>query len=131
MTVTIERKRHNSITYYYVNYAGLSGDNYTQTIRDNTNEFINIGSSGENDILMIVDVKDSVIGPDQLEAFKKSMRDITPYTRAIAVLGTTGLKKALLNFLNRMVGIVEGKAFHTMEEALEWLVSQQIKNDMT
>ena len=77
--------------------------------------------SGEKGYLNLVDVRDSYANKETIDAFNKGAKAVKDITDKTAVLGITGVKKILLNVVNKFSNM-GAKAFDTIEEAKEWLV---------
>lgn len=79
--------------------------------------------SGKKDILLIVDVSNSYTNKDAVNAFVEAGKVSRPLLQKTAVVGITGVKKILLNFVNKLSG-VNTKTVSTIEEAKEWLIEE-------
>jgi hypothetical protein len=77
--------------------------------------------SGKKDILLIVDVTGAYANKEAVSAFVESGKESKPLLQKTAVVGITGVKKILLNVVNKFSGL-SAKAVSTMEEAKEWLI---------
>lgn len=77
--------------------------------------------SGKKDILLIVDVTGSYANKEAVDAFVESGKKSKPLLKKTAVVGITGVKKILLNVVNKFSGL-NAKAVSSMEDAKEWLV---------
>ena len=78
--------------------------------------------SGKKDILLIVDVTGAYANKETVNAFTESGKKSKPILKKTAVVGITGIKKILLNAVNKFSG-VNAKAVSSMEDAKEWLIS--------
>lgn len=70
---------------------------------------------------MLLDLRNSFANKDATDAFGESGKISKSLLKKTAVLGITGLKKILLNAVNR-ISSVEARAFNSEEEAKEWLI---------
>jgi len=100
-------------------YSNLNQEVFLQLIYQITDLTF---KSGKTDILLIVDVTHSFANKEIIKAFKESGKRSKPILNKTAVLGITGVKKILLNVVNKFTGL-NAKVFSTMEEAKEWLVA--------
>ena len=74
------------------------------------------------DILLLLDLSNSFANKEATNAFGESGKISQGRLKKTAVLGITGVKKVLLNFVNK-VSKVDAKPFDTEEEAKNYLVS--------
>ena len=100
-------------------YTGLQGDDIARIMPAMTDQII---KSGKNDILNIVDIRDSFGNKAAVNAFIKYSKIIRHLLKKTAALGVTGVKKVLLNTINK-VSSVGVKTFSSDQEAKEWLIS--------
>ncbi|MBN1800881.1 MAG: hypothetical protein JW891_05200 [Candidatus Lokiarchaeota archaeon] len=99
-------------------YRNLQGDVFPSMI----NAIVSLTlKTGKKDLLVIVDVRDSFANKETVNAFNNAGKASKEILRKTAVLGITGVKKILLNVVNKF-SKVGAKPFDTMEEAKEWLV---------
>jgi len=73
-------------------------------------------------VLMLIDIRDSIIGTETLSVFKENAKKIKPYVKKVAVLGIHGVRKILLESVVWFSGL-DAKPFESLEEAKDWLVS--------
>ena len=78
--------------------------------------------SGKENILLIVDVSNSYANKEIIAEFNVSGKRSKSLLKKTAVLGITGVKKILLNVVNRFTGL-DAKAFSSLEEAQDWLIN--------
>ncbi len=100
-------------------YTNLSGEEFIKTIQTLTENFVSLD---KKDALLLIDIRDSYTNKDIVEAFNIGGKAIKPFTKKTAVLGVTGVKKILLNVVNKLSNI-GAKPFTTEEEAKDWLIS--------
>lgn len=110
------------------NYSGIrDSDEYSRIIEENTDlsirEIKKRYRPAEHSACMLIDVQDSVINHQTLSVFKLNAKRIEPYTKQIAVLGITGVKKIFLDSVLRFSN-VQGCAFDQRQNALEWLAGE-------
>ena len=120
------KKRQSWITYQgkeilYNDYRNLHGSNFPAMIHAILKLNLELGKS---DILGLIDVRGSYASKEVVNAFNLAGKTLKPMSKKTAVLGITGLKKILLNVVNKFSNI-GAKPFDSIEEAKEWLV----KND--
>ena len=73
------------------------------------------------DILLLLDLSNSFANKEATNAFGESGKISKDRLKKTAVLGITGVKKVLLNFVTK-VSNVDAKPFSTEEEAKDYLV---------
>ncbi len=100
-------------------YTGLQGDDIARIMPAMTDQII---KSCKKEILNIVDIRDSFGNKAAVNAFIKYSKIIRPLLNKTAALGVTGVKKVLLNTINK-VSRVGVKTFNSDQEAKEWLIS--------
>jgi hypothetical protein len=74
-------------------------------------------------VLLITDVSDTHYDLNGVEALKNFSHAITPFVKASAAVGITGMKGIIIRSLTRLTG----RTIHTfddIEQAKDWLVSQ-------
>lgn len=74
-------------------------------------------------VKLITDVTGAHYDTEGVGVMKAFSKAITPYVKASAAVGVTGIKQIILQSLIRLSGR-NIKLFNTREEALEWLVDQ-------
>ena len=77
---------------------------------------------GKKDILLLLDLQGSYANKEILNEFITAGKLSNPHVKKTAVLGITGVKKVLLNVVNKFTD-VGAKSFNSDEEAKDWLVS--------
>lgn len=110
---------HNGKEIFYVDYTDV---NDAEALRERIAraESVLLGS-GKNGLLELIDVTGSYAEPESLELLKESAKITTPHVSRSAIVGVSGVKKILLDFVNRFSGMrIEPKP--TLEEAKDWLV---------
>ena len=100
-------------------FTNLSGDELVGIIRANTEIVLKMG---KNNILSIADFTNSYASKDVIDALKEVTEKTEHLLDKTAVLGITGVKKILLNALNKITNL-GAKAFNSIEDAKEWLIS--------
>ena len=99
-------------------YTNLQGD-YVEIIEALTNHLIN---SGKKEILLLIDLNNSYTNKAVVNAFTEAGKRVRPVVKRTAVLGITGVKKVLLNVVNKLSSI-DANPFSTEDAAKDWLVS--------
>jgi len=112
----IEYKGKDILDYDYTN---LQGDEFVETIKVLTDHLMNIG---KEDILLLLDLTNSFTNKAVVNAFTEAGKRVRPVVKKTAVLGITGVKKVLLNVVNKLSSI-DANPFSTKEDAKEWLIS--------
>ena len=100
-------------------YTNLQGEELVHTIEILTNHLM---ESGKKEILLLIDLNDSYTNKEVVNAFTEAGKRVRPIVKRTAVLGITGVKKVLLNVVNKLSSI-DANPFSTEEEAKEWLIS--------
>ncbi len=124
----MERMRwenHKGKKILFNDYSGLKEQNeYVKTI-DNLTEAVAVEIKKEMPVpekstLFLIDVRDSIIGSNVITAFKTSSQVSQPLSRKMAVVGIRGIRKILLDTINRVSGI-GARPFLEIEDAKNWL----------
>lgn len=102
----------------YVDYTGVED---AEMLRERIRHAEDlIMSSGKKDLLELVDVSGSFAEPESIILLKESAKITAPYVRKGAIVGVSGVKKVLLNFIKKFSGLnMEPK--DTLDEAKDWL----------
>jgi hypothetical protein len=114
---------HKGKRIIYADYSGLQGEDLALQVKENTAAGLALAAQGETRQLVLVDIRDCYINQDVVAALKDSASQVAPYVQASAVVGVEGLRKHLLEIVNKVSGY-GGKPFDTVEAAKDWLVSQ-------
>jgi len=119
----IMRTHHEWIDYkgqriLFFSYEGSKGDDYVEAIYAN---MAYIKELNQTELLVLINVKDSVADYKVIDAYKKTGLEIQAYSRKIAVFGLSGLHRYLMDIINSFTN-AGAKPFHTKERALDWLV---------
>jgi len=80
-----------------------------------------IKACGKKDILYLVDNSNTIMVPRVKDHIKKGGKEISPYIKKLAVLGTNNAQKILLNVLSTLTGM-NIHVFDDMESAKSWLI---------
>jgi len=82
-----------------------------------------IGSRPPKSMLLLTNVTETPFNIKAVEEIKAYAKFNTPYVKASAVVGVTGIRKVVLDAIIKLTGrtIV---SFETEEEALDWLAAQ-------
>ena len=103
----------------YEDYTNLTGNQIAQLVPAITKITLD---KEYKDILLLLDFSNSFANKEATNAFGESGKISKDSLKKTAVLGITGVKKVLLNFVNK-VSKVDAKPFKSDEEAKEWLIS--------
>jgi hypothetical protein len=115
---------HKGKSIYYVDYSNIGTKEEFLEIIKQTHAFREIvKAEGKRDQLMLVDVTGSFIYGEILEEIKVGGKETREIISKQAVVGITGSKKVLLNIFNKVTQM-EMKVFGTVEDALNWLVTE-------
>ncbi|HTY08340.1 MAG TPA: hypothetical protein VMF29_04170 [Candidatus Edwardsbacteria bacterium] len=74
-------------------------------------------------VLLITDVSGAHYDVTGVEALKNFSHAITPYVKASAAVGITGIKSVIIRSLNRLTGR-SIRIIDDLEQAKDWLISQ-------
>ncbi len=100
-------------------YTNLSGSQFARLVQGLA---VHISKTGKNDILLLIDLNNSSMNKESVNACGEAGRRIKPLVKKAAILGIKGLKLAILKVVI-LTSNLEGQAFDTEEEAKEWLIS--------
>jgi hypothetical protein len=84
-------------------------------------EFIDV--QAPKSALLLTDVTNAHYGPRGAEAMKAYSKANTPFVKASAVVGVTGIKRVIYQAIVKMTGR-HIATFDTVEQALDWLAVQ-------
>ena len=110
---------HKGKDILYEDYTNLTGEQIARLVPAITKI---TEEKDYKDILLLLDFTNSFANKEATNAFGESGKVSKDRLKKTAVLGITGVKKVLLNFVNR-VAKVDAKPFSSEEEAKEWLIS--------
>jgi hypothetical protein len=110
---------HKGKDILYEDYTNLTGEQIARLVPAITKI---TEEKDYKDILLLIDLSNSFANKDATNAFGESGKISKDRLKKTAVLGITGVKKVLLNFVNK-VSSVDAKPFNTEEDAKEYLVS--------
>ncbi len=99
-------------------YRNLRGKEYINAIEENLSI---ANSSNRSDLLILTDIRDSVVDVDVSNKLKELAGDLKQITNKMAIVGLTGLKKLMLKFLNKIASM-NIKPFEDINAAKEWLI---------
>jgi hypothetical protein len=77
----------------------------------------------ENSVLIITDVRNTVISTAALKIAQESSAATTKHVRKTAVVGISGFRRYFMDTISAFTG-QKFSAFDTMEEAMDWLVKE-------
>ena len=109
---------HKGKKILYINYSGLEINEQLNLIREATGILL---ESGSKENLTLTDVRDGKVTQKFIDFAKEMSKKSTPVTKKAAVVGVEGIRKVLLQAVNRFSGSAR-KPFGTIEEAKDWLV---------
>lgn len=120
-------QKHKNKEILLGDYSNITNqEEYIKIIRQATAKSVKeIKTRYENPdhaVLMLIDIRDSIIGTETLSVFKENAKKIKPYIKKVAVLGIHGVRKILLESVVWFSGL-DAKPFDSQEEAKDWLVS--------
>ncbi|MBN1251942.1 MAG: hypothetical protein JXR51_06280 [Bacteroidales bacterium] len=110
---------HENSKILYVDFRNLSEDKLIELVRMVDDVVVN---SGERNFLKLNDVRGQFTTAKILAEIKRSSKVQNPYIKKSAYVGIVGVKKILLDAINR-VSSIGAKAFIDYDEAKLWLIS--------
>ena len=117
------RMEHNGKGLIYADYRDLGGEELVVQVKSNIALGMELASQGETEQLVLVDLRGCYINQDGVAALKEAATQAAPYVKASAVIGVEGLRKHLLEIVNKVSGY-GAKPFGSIAEAKNWLASQ-------
>ncbi len=117
------KKRSKWLTYkdkqiYFQDYRNLRGDEIARLIPAFTEVELNLVKEGS---VQLLDFTNSFATKEAITALSNVANLTKHLYEKTAVLGITGIKKILLNAVNKVTNL-GAKAFINLEEAQEWLI---------
>lgn len=109
---------HKGIRILYIDYNGLGKAEQLALIREATRILL---ESGSKENLTLSDCRRMVVSKDFVELAKTQGKISGTVTRKAAVLGVVGIRRVLLQAINRFSGNPR-VPFDTPEQAMDWLV---------
>ena len=83
-----------------------------------------IGQEPENSVLVLADLRNTILSIEAVQILKESATITKPYARKTALIGiTTGFRRVLLDAVIRFSGRPMA-AFEDIEKAKDWLVEE-------
>ena len=93
-----------------------------QDIIENSDEAVRtVLESGKKEILYLVNNSNTIMVPHVKDHIKKGAKEINPYIKKLAVLGTNNAQKIMLNVLSKLTGM-NIHVFDDEVSAKEWLI---------
>lgn len=91
-------------------------------IIENVDEAVElVKGSGKKDILYLIDNSNTIIVPHVKEHIKRAGKELAPYLKKTAVVGTNTAQKILINILSTATGM-SIRVFDDIEAAKQWLL---------
>jgi hypothetical protein len=116
--MSIEWITHEGKKILYIKYSGLSYSEQLEQIERATQILVDTKT---NDNLTLSDLTHSHINQDFVNLAKEKGKISAPFTKKAAVIGIEGVRKILLEVVNKISGNLR-VPFSTIEEAKDWLV---------
>lgn len=116
--MSIEWITHKGKKILYIKYSGLSESEELEQVRRATQILVDTKSTGN---LTLTDVTNSRINQDFVDLAKEKGKISAPYTKKAAIVGIEGVRRFLLEVVNKVSGN-KRVPFSTIEEAKDWLV---------
>ncbi len=102
----------------YEDYSNLTGKEIAKRVPIFSHLELKLG---KKDMLLIIDLSNSYANDGAVKAFTEAGKQTEDLFSKTAVLGITGVKKILLNVVNRLTN-VNAKPFSHIEDAKEYLI---------
>ena len=119
-TIKIE---HKGVDIAYLDYRNLKMPaDFSTKVKETMERIVFYQENKIDNILVLTDLTGSFIFGDATKYLKESTKLGRPFIKKSAVIGISGAKKVLLNMINVFSGY-QTKAFSSIEEAKDWLVS--------
>lgn len=109
---------HKGKQILYIKYAGLPPEAMLDLIRQATQMIVDAKT---DEVLSLTDVSGCYLNQEFVNLSKEQSRISLPLTKKAAIVGVAGLKKILLNAVNKF-SPKPRVSFDTLEEARDWLV---------
>lgn len=123
MEHTVKTILHNGVRIYHSDYRGISEENFVSQIKANMEYFDTLAKNGEENMLSLLDVRDTYLVPSVAKAFEEAGKSRRSHLKATAVVGLKGVLKTALRAIN-MMAKTSAKPFDDFDEAVEWLSKQ-------
>jgi hypothetical protein len=115
-------------TIQWINYKGQeilmnNRSNLKENdIIENSNQVVSlIKESGKKNILYLVDNSNTHMVPQVKDHIKKGAKEINPFIKKLAVIGTSSSQKIMLNVLSSLIGM-NIRVFDDEVSAKNWLI---------
>lgn len=109
----------------FADYKGLEEEPLLRQIENNQAYIIDQGKQlGEKRLLILSDVRDIMFTEKVMWAYRELGENTQPYLLASAIIGITGLRRPVFELYNKLMSL-KRRAFSDLEEAKDWLASQQ------
>ncbi len=108
---------HKGKKILYINYNNLQKEEQLELIRKATQILLDSGSKQN---LTLSDIRNITVSQEFVDLAKKMGKQSGVVTKKAAVVGVQGIRKVLLQTVNRFSGNPR-KPFDTIEEAKDWL----------
>ena len=112
---------HKDKQILYNDVSGIKGVEESLAVFDKTEKMVR--TQPEKSVLLLTNVTDTHYNIEATNGLKKMSNAITPYIKASAAVGVSGIKRIVWQSLTKMTGR-KIRIFNTIEEAKDWLVEQ-------
>ncbi len=109
---------HKGKEILYEDYTNLNGEEIAMRIPIFSHLELQMG---KKDMLLIIDLSNSYASKAAVKGFTEAGKQTGHLFAKTAVLGITGVKKVLLNVVNRLTS-VNAKPFSDIEDAKDYLI---------
>jgi hypothetical protein len=111
-----------------LDYTNLDAPGFVERIKQNHKKVRKMVEEGANNLLLLSDVRGAVPSREALAELRSNVKRAATYTKANAIIGIDGMRRHMLNFINK-ASPLESRACASEEEAKEWLITQALKPD--
>lgn len=122
VTNTMQRVMYKGKSILLVDFVDVDMLALSKEIQSNRDAVLQMGKNGNTELLILTDISSVHIDVSALTEFKSVADAMRPYTKGSAIVGVHGIRKFMLDAVNQFAKM-ETKAFHTLDEGMEWLVS--------
>lgn len=116
----VEIINHRGKNIVYTDLANAGVADFPSVLEDATKAIV---SNPQGSVLTVTDVTDAKYNRETVRIMNNYVAFISPYLKAGAVVGVTGLKKVVYDAIMQFYK-VKYPLFATVEQACDWLVEQ-------
>ena len=118
--------QYKGLAILRLDYTNLDAPGFVARIKQNHKKVRKIVEEGAMDLLLLSDVRGAVPSREALSELRSNVKIAATYTKANAIIGIDGMRRHMLNFINK-ASPLQSRACANEQEAKEWLVVQARK----